>query len=173
MNTRWATGVLGLMVAGSLDAAAIRLPGTSVDYFAAKDSVTTDNRGVIRIFEVNDTTGETYVRFSCEGRVMQVYFHGKNPLLTPRAREMELYPLVVYQVDAQQLKTFRASGMLDAGRNPVLESLAFENDALVVEAFRHATERVTLRVPRMGLSELVFTFAVKGFREGLGRIKPC
>lgn len=161
------------MIAGGMRTVAIQIPGTKVDYFAAQDSVTTDNRGMVRIFEVNDTTGETFVRFACEGRVMQAYFHGKNPLLTPRAREIELYPLVVYQVDSQQLKTLKASGTLDEGGTPALDSLAFENDELVVEAFRNAGERVILRIPRLGMSELTFTFAVKGFREGLSRIKPC
>ncbi|WP_229780825.1 hypothetical protein [Deinococcus malanensis] len=144
-----------------------------MNYFVARDSVTTDNRSMIRTFEVNDTTGETFVRFACEGRVMQAYFHGRNPLLTPATREMELYPLVVYQVDAQQLKTVKVTGMLSEGGKEVLESVAFENDGVMLEAFRHAAERVTLRIPRLGMSELTEVFAVKGFCEALGRIKPC
>ncbi|ACO48192.2 hypothetical protein DEDE109153_08560 [Deinococcus deserti] len=173
MNTVWGKVMLGVIVAGMHEAAGINIPGTRVDYFAAQDSVTTDNRGVVRIFEINDTTGLTYVRFACEARVLQAYFHGKNPLVSPAARAMELYPLVVYQVDDQQLKTFKVSGMLSKTGQGLLESVAFENDQLVVDAFRHAVRRVTLRIPRLGMSELTYVFAVKGFRQALSRIKPC
>ncbi|MFC4640260.1 hypothetical protein [Deinococcus hohokamensis] len=165
--------MLGVMVALLQGAGAIRLPGTAVDYFALRDTVTTDNRSVIRVYEVNDTSGQTYVQFACEARELHASLHGRNPLLSPEARKRELYPLLVYQVDQQQLKTFEVSGISDEAGKGLLDSVAFEKDAVVVEAFGHAVRRVTLRISRLGMSEITLVFAVKGFREALRRIKPC
>lgn len=165
--------MLGLLLRGLQRTEPIRLPGTMVDDFAARDSVTPDNRGVTRIFGVNRTMGETFMRFACEAREMQVAFHGKHPLLSHDAWERELYPLMVSQVDTQQLKTFQISGMVDEAGKGKLESAAIENDDLMLRAFQHASQRVTLRILRLVLSELTVVFAVKGFREALRRIKPC
>lgn len=74
-----------------------------------------------------------------------------------------------YQVDTQQLKTFEVSGMVNRVEKGMLDSVAFQNDALAVEAFR----RVTLRISRLGMSELTVVFAVRGCREALRRVKPC
>ncbi|MFC4427030.1 hypothetical protein [Deinococcus navajonensis] len=164
---------LGLGVMSASSVVAIQIPGTRVSYFAAIDTVNRDNRGLIKVFEVNDTGGQTLMEFVCDLGVMRASFRGKNVLLSESSREVGLFPLVVYQVDEQQLKSLRTAGLKDGDGQISLQGLAFENNAVVVAAFKNAASRVRLTVSRLGMTELTFVFDTRGFQQALTKIKPC
>lgn len=144
------------------------LPGTGnrVYYIKEKDPITDENKGLVFIREINDTTGDTTAGFLCRKGQPQFYLFTKNMLLTQDDYDAELTPNLIYRVDSQQPKTVETTSVTRSGEAELTALAATSSgDQTLFTAFRNAQSKIVIRVMRNGMSELTYTFPTKGFTQ--------
>lgn len=148
------------------------VPGTKVLYLKQLDPITDENNSVVVVVEINDTAANTFLRIRCRQGAPDVFLITKNPLMTQEDWEANVFPDLVYRVDAQQPKTLATDGVI-ADDESVLNELAFVNDTVLIQALTNATSKVVMRVMRNGMSPLDYTFATKGFAQAMKAVNNC
>ncbi|EYB67864.1 hypothetical protein DEIPH_ctg032orf0121 [Deinococcus phoenicis] len=158
-----------------------RVPGTQTYYSFSKDPITDVNTSFVALYEVNDSTGETFFAVRCASFDQAELWAGlntKNTLLSERDADLGVRPAVTVRLGNDPpivLPDSELTTVVNSRGDVNLKAVAIHSAAVrrIVSGL-NAGKRLVVRINRpSGGQALTYTFSANGFPAAWGQVRAC